>query len=318
MSYASSYAFIQCDYPQLELYALAQCCLSWFGQSRLAEVLLADQDPHLMVAATILKISYEEAVGILKDETHAKHALVKKIRQQSKPFNFGKPGGMGDATLLKTTRKQMGRKEFAKLELDEAEAARLTREWKATWPEMAHHFRRIEELINESDTGRATVTTLFTERTRGNATFCATANNGFQALGADCAKHAAWLLARACYVDRTSPLFNSRMNVLVHDEFIGETPYEPDEFGIDERAHHAAYELRRVMVKGANKYLVDVPMKEERTDATMMLRWYKDASPVFITRPGETKKWLVPSKVVKINGKKISVFDDARLIKRAA
>jgi hypothetical protein len=320
------YAFIQCDYPQLELYTLAQCCVSWFGYSKLAEVLLADQDPHLMVAAKILRIDYSVAHQALYDSSHPLHGQVKKIRKQAKPFNFGKPGGMGVKTLLKTTRKQMGRKAFAKLELTEAKAVTLSQDWESTWPEMRPYFRRIEEMINDSPTGRVTVETLFTGRIRGNSTYCAALNNGFQALGSDCAKSGVWEIAKACYVPRKdgtySPLYNTRVPIFVHDENIGESPYEPDEFGIDERTHAAAYEIGYLMVDGANKHLPDVPIARSRMKPQIMLRWYKATEPVFATRPSEgpsAKKWLVPSKVVKQpDGEYKSSYDDSRVVLAAA
>ena len=228
---------------------------------------------------------YKRQLSISKDGKHPLNGKVKQIRQQSKPFNFGKPGGMGDATLLKTTRKALGRKDFAKLELTEATAAKVSKEWRATWPEMDQHFWRIEKMVNASPNGRASVETLFTGRIRGNATFCATANNGFQALGSDCAKNAVWLLAKAAYVDPGSPLFNSRPNIFVHDEVIAETPYAPDATGVDIRAHNAAVDLGRVMVNGANVFLPDVPIAYSRMAPVMMRRWYKKAESVFVDHP---------------------------------
>ncbi|MBF9687121.1 hypothetical protein IAI39_11560, partial [Streptococcus pseudopneumoniae] len=81
------------------------------------------------------------------------------------------------------------------------------------------------------------VVTLFTERHRGNATYCAACNNGFQALGADCAKESAWRIAREQYDEgpaRTA-LFNTRTVAFVHDEFIGEA--------LEAVAHEAAQRL---------------------------------------------------------------------------
>ena len=68
---------------------------------------------------------------------------------------------------------------------------------------------------------------------------------GFQALGSDCAKHAVRLVQRACYVEPTSPLFNSRLVAFVHDELIAETDDGPG-------MHDAAYEMCRLMAMGAN------------------------------------------------------------------
>ena len=88
---------------------------------------------------------------------------------------------------------------------------------------------------------------LFTKRVRGAATYCAACNNGFQALGADCAKNSGWLIARAAYVDVASPLFNARPVAFVHDEFIAEVDDGP-------RAAVAAHELARLMVEGAKAF----------------------------------------------------------------
>jgi len=275
--------FAQCDYPQLELWTLAQCCVSWFGKSKLAEALLAGRDPHLEVAAVILKWSYADTAAAFENEAHPQHKLVKKVRKLAKPANFGFPGGMGAPKLVLSTRKQMGRVEFAKLELDEARARVLRDQYFEAWPEMEQYFARVNQLVAANENGRATVETLFTRRVRGNATYCATANNGFQALGADCAKNAAWLIAEACYANEESPLFNSRAVGFIHDEFIAEVP-------ADERAHDAANALADCMIAGANEFLPDVPIPRAKMKPALMKRWYKAAEPRFDAR-GRLVPW---------------------------
>ena len=54
-------AFVSADYPSLEAFTWAQCCVTWLGQSKLAEALNGGLDPHLAVAATIRGMSYEAA-----------------------------------------------------------------------------------------------------------------------------------------------------------------------------------------------------------------------------------------------------------------
>jgi len=76
----------------------------------------------------------------------------------------------------------------------------LKDQWFKTWPEMPRYFARVDAQAAGSESGRAMVETLFTQRFRGDATYCARCNNGFQALGADCAKNAGWLIARSQYV----------------------------------------------------------------------------------------------------------------------
>jgi DNA polymerase I len=251
------YVFAQADFPQLELYTLAQCCVTWVGWSKLADALNSGLDPHLQVASLILKITYEEAAKTKKTDA------VKDARGAGKVANFGFPGGLGIDSLVDYAKKSYG------VTLTRTQAKELKDYWLAAWPEMQAYFARVNALC-DNDSNRATVETLFTKRTRGNATYCAACNNGFQALGADCAKNAGWLIAKAAYVDIASPLFNARPVAFVHDEFIAEVVDGP-------RAHDAAFELARLMVKGANVYLPDVPIPMSKMEPTLMRRWSKNA-----------------------------------------
>ncbi len=266
------HVFIQADFPSLEAYAHAQCCVSWLGKSKLADALNAGLDPHLWVAAIILQKSYEWC----EENKHLPE--VKKARQLAKPANFGFPGGMGPSKFVVATRKTVtkekdGRAKWAALGLDEARAKRLKEEWLTAWPEMELYFQRANELCT-NESGRAFVQTLFTKRWRGQATYCAACNNGFQALGSDCAKRALCLIGKAQYVDRLSPLFNTRLVAFVHDEFIVEAPDNA-------RAHDAAYALARLMVEGANALLPDVPIPLAKVDPLLMRRWSKNAESCF-------------------------------------
>lgn len=258
--------FAQCDYPQLELYTLAQCCVSWLGHSKLGDTLLSGKDPHLVVAAAMLKVDYESI------KAHKKRPDVKRMRDFGKIANFGFPGGLGSDSTVAFARRQSTLADFRALGFDTAAAKDLKANWFAAYPEMPEYFARVNALVDNED-GRAFVETLFTKRYRGQATYCATCNNGFQALGADCAKHAAWLLAEAEYDVQTSPLYGCRTVAFVHDEFILEVPD-------DERADPAARELAKLMVEGANTYLPNVPIAYEKMEPCLMRRWSKDAEQV--------------------------------------
>ena len=249
------------DYPQLELYTLAQCCRSWLGQSKLADALNAGMDPHLAMAAQILGMSYADAKANIDRED------VDNARQTAKVANFGFPGGLGIAKLCLFAKKTY------RVDLTIDAAKRLKEQWFATWPEMPHYFARVNALCDTPD-GKASVETLFTKRIRGGASYCAACNNGFQALGSDCAKNAGWILARALYIDRASALYDSRLVAFVHDEFIVETDDGPG-------AHDAAFELARLMCEGANVYLTDVPIRPEKIRPLLMRRWSKKAKPVY-------------------------------------
>lgn len=260
--------FFQCDFPGLELYTWAQCCKTWFGFSKLADALNGGLDPHTMLGAQLLGISYEEAAARVK----AEEPIAVRARQQAKPGNFGFAGGMGVPKFVATTRKQMGRKKFEKLGLDEAKALELKEKWKATWEESAPHFRRASEACANGEK-LGSVESLFTGRHRGRTTYCATCNTPFQGLGADCAKNAMWLIGEAQYAQPDSPLWNTRTVAMVHDEFIGEC----DD---NEYAHDVACEVARLMVAGANEFLPDVPIPLSKMEPRLMRRWSKNAQRV--------------------------------------
>jgi hypothetical protein len=261
--------FAQADYPQLELYTLAQCCITRFGQSALGDMLRAGIDPHLAMAAKILGVSYEEAAKN-KSREDVDHA-----RAIGKVFNFGRPGGMGAKKLKIWARKTYG------VDLTVEQIEEYGQEWFATLPEMRLHFAHASALFPEG-IERATVETLFTERRRGGATYCASCNNGFQALGADCAKAGLWLVSEAEYVDTASPLFGARTVAFVHDEIIVEVDDAPV-------ASDAARELARLMIEGANRYLPDVPIPLAKMEPVLMRRWDKGAKPGF--RDGRLVPW---------------------------
>ncbi len=279
------FVFMQCDFPTLELYTLAQCCISWLGWSKLAETLKAGKDPHLMVAATILNKSYEWCAE------NVKLPEVKKARTLAKFANFGFPGGMGIKKFRASVRKQImaraksieeGRRTWADLNLTEERAKQLKEEWFFAFPEMREYFKRISAQGDDTDDGLANVVTLFTERHRGRATYCARSNNGFQALGADCAKNAMWRVVQKQYAMPGNPLFNTRTNAFVHDEIIGEVQIA--------RAHAAAFELGRTMADAANEFLPDVPIPYEKMQPTLMKRWSKLAEQKF-NSDGELVAW---------------------------
>ena len=261
--------FAQADFPQLELYTLAQCCFSWLGFSKLGDALNAGVDPHLAVAAKIVGLSYEDAAKNKKRED------VDHARQIGKVYNFGKPGGLGAAKLILFARKTYG------VALTVAQVKQYDAQWHEAFPEMRQYFARVNAMFGD-DVERASVETLFTERHRGGASYCAACNNGFQALGVDCAKAAVCLVGEAEYVDTASPLFGARTVAFVHDEIIAEVDDGPG-------AHDAAFELARLMVEGANTYLPDVPIKLEKMEPTLMRVWSKDAKQVF-----DENKRLVP------------------------
>ncbi len=105
------------DYKTIELVTLAQACLSQFGLgSRMGEAINNGQDLHRLVAA---KFAGKPESEISKSE-----------RSKAKPVNFGKPGGMGDASLRRYAKASYG------VDLTEDEVKQLSDAWFAEFPEM--------------------------------------------------------------------------------------------------------------------------------------------------------------------------------------
>jgi DNA polymerase-1 len=260
------FVFAQADYDGLELRTLAQACLTLVGKSRLAEVLNSGQDPHLALASDILHITYDEA----KARRKAGDKDVDAARQTAKVANFGFPGGLGIAKLVLFAKKAYG------VILTEREAYLLKNNWLRSWPEMRSYFNLVAKMVEED--GR--IVQIRSNRVRGGCSYTAGCNSFFQGLGSDATKHAGWLISKACYVDRSSPLFGSRIVCYVHDEFIVETPDTP-------KAEEAANELARLMIQGANEWLPDVPAK---TEPLLMRYWSKDAKAV-VNSDGRLVPW---------------------------
>jgi len=246
------YVYAVADVDQLELRTLAQVCLVKLKhhRSRLAEVLNAGIDPHTDFACAATGMAYEEGIRLKE----ANDAAFDDTRQAFKFTNFALPGGVGPAKMVVIARGQgidLGRGQGPDAEL--ARARDLKAAWFVQWPEMREYFRFIESLKNP-ETGLFDLVQLYTNRHRGGARYTACANSWFQGLGADGAGEAGWLIAQACYVDRNSPLFGSRVVNHSHDDFVAETLDGPN-------AHDAATELGRLMVRGFGRYTPDVSQK---------------------------------------------------------
>lgn len=261
--------YAQADYEALELRTLAQVCVSLFGHSALADALNSGLDPHLKMAADMLSIPYDQAKARLK----AKDPAVDNARQAGKVANFGFPGGLGPAKLVLWARKAYD------VIFTEERARELKAQWIASWPEMDSFFEYINRLT-ANPSGMANVKVPLSGWLRGQAPYCAACNTHFQSLGASAAGRGIWRLAKACYVDRTSPLFGSRVVNHIHDENFIEVPD-------DDNAHDCAMELERLMVAGANELLPDVPA----TAPPVLMRCWSKAAFALKNKRGRLVPW---------------------------
>lgn len=246
------------DYSQFELRTQAQICYSKLGYSNLREALNGGLDPHLNVAARILGISYEEA----EKRKKAGDAVVDDARQAGKVANFGFPGGLGPRSFVHHARKQYG------VIVTEEKAEILKAFWLETWPEFQEYFTWISNQVNR---GESKIQCLYSNRWMADLSFTEACNGLYQALAAEGAKEAGFLIAKECYVVKSSPLYGCRPVNFVHDEFIVEVPENGQE-------HEAAMRIAELMVIGAQPAVPDV---EVIAEPYLARRWSKKAKAVF-------------------------------------
>jgi DNA polymerase I-like protein with 3'-5' exonuclease and polymerase domains len=109
--------YVDADFSTIELATLAQACIGQFGlDSQMAKAINDEKDLHTLVAARVTGKPEED--------------VTKEERKKAKPINFGKPGGMGDATM-----RQYAKVSY-KVLLSEAEVKDLSDAWHALFPEM--------------------------------------------------------------------------------------------------------------------------------------------------------------------------------------
>jgi DNA polymerase I len=251
------YVFCSVDYHVAELCSLAQCLLDLFGASAMADELRAGRDLHVVFAADLAGISYDEAKALSK----AKDPRIKELRQASKAANFGIPGGLGAAALAR----------YAKgygVILSESEAVDLRNKWLARFPEMRNYFRHVSDQCRGGTFEHRHPRTGFL---RGGVGYTDGCNHAFQHLTAAGAKEALYRVTREAYTDRSSALWGTYPIMFVHDEIIAEVPQAT--------AHEAAHRIAEVMVATMNRYTPDVPA---RAEPALMRRWYKGAEPVYV------------------------------------
>lgn len=276
------YVFMQADYEGLELHTFAQVCVDLFGHSEMAKALAAGLDPHLIVASRILGVPYDDAKRRLKEGDKE----VKEARQVSKPCNFGFIDGLSPVSYVDYARKVYGVK--LSDDLDEAldKAQMLKREWLKQWPEADEYFDYVRGKMTEENGKIGKIIHPRVNRQR-YGTFTGLCSALHQGMGADCATHAMWLVAKAQYTDRKSPLFGTRTVAFVHDEIIGEVR--------EEYAHEAATELGRLMRQGADEFLPDAPT---RLEPLLMNCWSKNAKPLYDDR-GRLQVWRLEEHDIK-------------------
>lgn len=279
------YVFADNDLDTVELRGLAQACLELFGWSDMADALKRGEDLHLSLGAEILGITYEEA----KIRLAQGDGLVEDARQSAKVANFGFPGGMGYRKLAANQRAN-----GPMYNMTDEEAERLRTAWLRRWREMSLYLQHASRVTGPGE--ECKIAQPWSGRIRGGLEYCSAANTYFQGRVADATKLALWRLAKACYVDTTSPLYGCRIVLFMHDEFILEVP--------EARAAECGAEQVRIVIEAVQEVIPDVPIT---STVALMRRWFKGAKPVKLVVNGvET---LVPSRPEKRGDKTVWVAD---------
>lgn len=277
--------FVAADYGAAELVSLSQVCINLFGKSEMAKAINRGIDPHLWMAANILKITYDAAKTRYKEEKKEEDRIWKlkrsgqaaphfygpviEARQMAKAANFGFPGGLG-------VKRFVGYAQGYGVDIDYHQAAKLKRQWLTTWPEMELYF---EWVNNQAQTdGWHWVQQHVSGRWRGKMTFTQCANTMFQGLTSDGAKAAMWEVARRQYSEPRSALYGTHTVNFIHDELIIECKQEI--------AQAVALELCEIMETEYNKYTPDVPVEAE---PTIMRYWSKKAKQLWKSAANDTE-----------------------------
>jgi len=271
--------YVFCDYGTLEMRTLAQVCIDLFGFSALGDALRDGKDPHLMVAADMLNIGYDEA----KERLAAGDTEVEQHRTAAKPANFGFPGGMGPDAFVEYAWKGYG------VRVTREVSAYLHGAFRRMWFEMEKYFDHCAGLLDRFGDEARYITFPQSGLVRGRVRYTAICNGFFQHLAAMGAKAALYQVSRECYMNLGTPLYGCRPVFFLHDEIGMEVPY-----GDPRRASAAADRLSEVMRTEMAKWVPDVPILAE---AAMMRRWYKGSKPL------REDGVLIPCRPVKQGGK---------------
>ena len=245
------FVFLACDFSNAEMHTFAQVLLGLFGESKLADALNAGKDAHLVFAAVLMGIGYDEALSRYK----AGDTEVKKYRQRAKAANFGYPGGLGAETFLAYARGY-----GAMMTLNESQA--LKDAWLHTYPEVQQYFKWINAQQSDVD-GKFYITQPVSGRLRGGMTYCQACNTTFQGLASDGAKAALFAVVRECYI---GSLRGSYVVNFVHDELILEVPDDANEMD------RVANSVSAIMAREFNKFVPDCPTEAE---PALARRWSK-------------------------------------------
>jgi hypothetical protein len=277
-------ALCSCDYAAVELSTLGQVCIWTVGSSELADAINAGKDPHCVLGADLLGVPYEDFWTRVQN----KDLEAKLIRQAGKGGNFGFPGMMQPPAFVVYQKKQGfsvcewffndgkcgAEREPYEVKGSESmlccrcveQAAVIRDAYLRRWSEVPKYWKWVMSELHAN----SAITQFVCEITRGEPSGPAAANNQFQGLAAYGAKQAVIQLTEEMYLDRSSPLFGSRLPNFIHDETMCEHPLD--------NLHARAYRQSAVMREQMQIVVPDVAINVE---PAAMTYWDKDAEAKF-------------------------------------
>lgn len=264
----AGHCFGQIDVSGLELGTQAQIHVWHLNDRRMADLINADVDLHLLSACRLTRWKYDDAKKRLKSGDKQ----VKEIRQFCKIANFGYPGWMAARTLVPYARNQ-----GVRITLKQAED--LRENWGRVLPGCLRYLRWTKTFRNRA-TGLFDFEIPGTENMlRSGATLAASANGRFQGLGARGMKNAGWALMKEHWTDRRSVLRDMHLAFFIHDEFIPEIP-----IGMQDPV------MRRMDVVIRRELARTMPDVKMKTEFCAMAYWSKDAKEIYNAK-GKLEIW---------------------------
>lgn len=252
------YCYLQFDIGGLELATMAQVLVWNHGRWGMANDINSGVDRHSKVAATLMGITYEDAL-LLKA---AEDPELDRNRAVGKVAAFGKQGGMAWGTLVSYGR---GMTPPVRLTKEFCEGP-LRVAWDQANPDVLYYLSKVRDLRNAK--GLYDVLTPGTDIVRRDATYCAAANHPFQSLGARVTGNIGWHVMKECLPGGS--MEGCHPVAFVHDEWILECP-----IGMQ----HEMGEIAKVLVTTKGEEIM--PDVRIETKPVAMAYWSKKAKAVF-------------------------------------
>lgn len=256
---APGMVFLSGDYPAIEMRTWAEDQMILFGQSKAAEYINAGFDPHLLMAAQLLGLSYDTA----KARFDQGDKEVRAKRTAGKPINFGRMGGLQWRGMIEYSLNY-------DVYMSESDSRMYCGAWDALYSDAPAYFRWVNSIPGIRG-GHGELVHPISGFVRGGCNFTAGANFIFSHHAQLIGKALLWQVAVEQFCQPSSPLYGSRTVDWIHDEIIIEAPDDPT------ARTAAAGRLRYLMQASAERFIRSV--KTPAIEIVAARRWVKDVAP---------------------------------------